>query len=260
MRGGVAEWLKATVLKTVEPSGSRGSNPFTSAIPHPAGLTYSHPESPMKLLRSMLNILAATALIIIYTSCSGGGPPKPGQVITLKEHSVHLKLATGWTGEVVGSDWSQWRRVQRGSATDPWIIPPITVTNTGKGPSGVIDERTKNWRFKGVKGTFDPKVDPLTSSYPVPPGLWSLNGMKIELQESELKTLPWPNVSNVQATVRLYENTHGVGETASLWHTYTVTFNVQDNAYEFVMSIPDNAETKDWIDSFWVSIEDFSVS
>ena len=30
--GGVAEWLKATVLKTVEPQGSVGSNPTASAI------------------------------------------------------------------------------------------------------------------------------------------------------------------------------------------------------------------------------------
>ena len=31
-RGGVAEWLKAAVLKTVEPQGSVGSNPTASAI------------------------------------------------------------------------------------------------------------------------------------------------------------------------------------------------------------------------------------
>ena len=30
-RGGVAEWLKAAVLKTVEPQGSVGSNPTSSA-------------------------------------------------------------------------------------------------------------------------------------------------------------------------------------------------------------------------------------
>ena len=177
----------------------------------------------------------------------------------LKEHGVHLKLADGWTGEVAGSDWTMWHRVQRGTGEEPWVIPPITVTNTGKGPSGTADERTKNWRFKGVKGAFDPKVDPLTSSYPVPPGLWSLDPLKLELQESTLKALPWKEVSDIQATVRLYENTHGTGETSALWHTYTVTFNAGPNAYEFVMSIPDNAVTQDWIDSFWASIEDFSL-
>ena len=33
MRGGVAEWFKAAVLKTVEPKGSGGSNPSSSANP-----------------------------------------------------------------------------------------------------------------------------------------------------------------------------------------------------------------------------------
>ena len=31
--GGLAEWSKAAVLKTVEPRGSRGSNPWPTAIP-----------------------------------------------------------------------------------------------------------------------------------------------------------------------------------------------------------------------------------
>jgi hypothetical protein len=35
MRGGVAEWFKAAVLKTVEPKGSGGSNPSSSANPRP---------------------------------------------------------------------------------------------------------------------------------------------------------------------------------------------------------------------------------
>ena len=30
--GGLAEWSKAAVLKTVEPRGSRGSNPWPTAI------------------------------------------------------------------------------------------------------------------------------------------------------------------------------------------------------------------------------------
>ncbi len=34
-RGGLAEWFKATVLKTVGPQGSAGSNPVSSAIKPP---------------------------------------------------------------------------------------------------------------------------------------------------------------------------------------------------------------------------------
>ena len=36
--GGMAEWFKATVLKTVEPQGSVGSNPTPSAKSVPFGL------------------------------------------------------------------------------------------------------------------------------------------------------------------------------------------------------------------------------
>lgn len=39
--GGVAEWSKAAVLKTVEPRGSEGSNPFSSA---------KHDEQATKML------------------------------------------------------------------------------------------------------------------------------------------------------------------------------------------------------------------
>ena len=42
--GGMAEWLKAAVLKTVEPQGSVGSNPTSSArlhTPGPPGVFFS---------------------------------------------------------------------------------------------------------------------------------------------------------------------------------------------------------------------------
>ena len=206
-----------------------------------------------------LAFTAATAITlgILAASCAGG-PPKPGREINLKEHHVHLKLADGWTGEVVSEDWTLWQRVQKGRAQDPWVIPPITVTNTGAGPSQG-NEGVKNWRFKGVKGTFNPNVSPLTSAYPVPPGLWSLEPQMLDLMETDTKMLPWPSVSDIQATVRLYENTHGAGDLATLWRTYTVTFNAGPNAYEFVMSIPDVENYRDWMNAFWASIEDFSV-
>ena len=37
--GGLAEWSKAAVLKTVEPRGSRGSNPWPTAITQRDSLT-----------------------------------------------------------------------------------------------------------------------------------------------------------------------------------------------------------------------------
>jgi hypothetical protein len=66
-------------------------------------------------------------------------------------------------------------------------------------------------------------------------------------------------MSDIQATVRLYENTHGADAAATLFHTYTVTFNAGPNAYEFVMSIPDTASYRDWMAGFWSSIQDLSL-
>ena len=211
----------------------------------------------MNLSRNLILIFIPVLLTGVL-SCAGG-PPKPGKDINLSKEGVHLVLSDNWTAEVASVDWTMWRRVQRGTGEEPWVIPPITATMTSGAPSTGPDERTLNWRFKGVAGQFDPTVDPVTSAYPVPPGLWSLDPQKLELEESDLKTLPWPSMTSVQATVRLYENTHGTGETSALWHTYTVTFNVGPNAYEFVMSIPDTAVERDWIDAFWASIVDLSI-
>jgi hypothetical protein len=210
----------------------------------------------MNISRKLIPVVVLAFLTGVL-SCAGG-PPKPGKDITLPKEGVHLVLSDGWTAEVTSVDWTMWRRVQRGTGEEPWVIPSITATMTSTAPSAGPDDRTMNWRFKGVSGRFDPTVNPLTSAYPVPPGLWSLDPQKLDLIESDIKALPWPSIGDVQATVRLYENTHGTGETSALWHTYTVTFNVGPNAYEFVMSIPDTPDYRDWIDAFWASITDLS--
>jgi hypothetical protein len=200
-----------------------------------------------------------TIIFLVATVSCADTPPKPGQNITLKENGVSLKLSDGWTGEVVSADWTLWERIKKGRANDPWVIPPITVTHSGAGPTKEGD-RVEGWRFKGVKGKFDPSVDPATSAYPVPPGLWSLDPQMLELQETDTKNLPWAGVSDIEATCRLFENTHGAGDMATLWHTYVVTFNAGENAYEFVMEIPEGADSKSRVDSFWSSIIDLTVN
>ncbi len=202
-----------------------------------------------------LPILAILPLLI---SCTGGGPPGPAQEISFPDQGVTLRLADGWQAEVIGPDWSLWQRVQKGRADDPWVMPPITATDIATGAPGPGD-RLMNWRLKGVRGNFDPSVNPLTSAYPSPPGLWILDPQKLDLLETRTRTLEWPGVAGTQATTRLYENTHGAGGTSAIWHTYTVTFNVGPNAYEFVMSLPDYVDHRDWIDRFWASIEDLSI-
>lgn len=197
-------------------------------------------------------------LLVVFTLSCGDSPPKPGQDISLKEFDIHIVLHNGWEGEVTGTDWTMWRRVKRGTAEEPWVIPPITVTNTGAGPMGV-DERVMSWRFKGVEGRFDPQVNPETSQYPVPPGLWSLDPQKLELQETQSLKLPFMN-REIRAVCRLYENAHGFGASESLWHTYTITFPIEEYTFEFVLSIPDTASTRDWQQAFWDSINKMSMS
>jgi hypothetical protein len=211
----------------------------------------------MTQLKIHILILIALLSSISVASCSSG-PPKPGRDITLKNQGVTLKLAEGWEGEVESTDWTMWRRVQRGTGEEPWVIPPITATKVGAGPQG-YDDRSMQWRFKAVKGVFDPTVNPLTSSYPVPPGLWSLDPQKLDLLEDQTQNLPWEGVSDIQATVRLYENTHGYAETSQIWQTLVVTFVVGGNTYEFVFSIPDSADKQEWTNAFWSSIEGLTI-
>jgi hypothetical protein len=218
----------------------------------------SYLESDMKILLKITTFMGFIFFALFILSCSGGGPPTPGREISLPAQGISIELAEGWEGLVVGTDWSVWERVRKGRADDPWVFPPITARNEAAGPQGG-GGRYMNWRFKGVTGTFDTLVNPLTSQYPVPEGLWSLDPQKLELLEQADQLLPWPGLADVTAKIRLYENTHGVASTASLWHTYTVTFNRGPTAYEFVMSIPDTVYHRDWIDEFWASIIDVSI-
>ena len=211
----------------------------------------------MTLQKATLATLAIAGFCILFSSCGPGGPPTPGREIVLDE-GVTLTLIEGWEAEVVGTDWAMWRRVQRGRGEQPWVIPPITATNVAGGTFG-YDRRKMYWRFKGVEGVFDPTVNPLTDAYPVPEGLWSLDPQKLELEWDHTRVLPWEGVSEIEATVRQYENTHGFGELSQLWHTQVVTFVVGANTYEFVLAIPDSADQRDWKEQFWGSIESLTI-
>lgn len=195
---------------------------------------------------------------LLLTASCGSGAPQPGQEMSFPEQGVSIRLAEGWEASVDGPDWSTWQRIQKGRTDEPWVMPPITGTNVAAGTFGPAD-RMMYWRLKGVRGNFDPTVDPLSGEYPYPPGLWMLNAQKLELLETVPRTLPWTGVEGIEATTRLYENTHGAGATAAIWHTYTVVFNVGPNAYEFVMSLPDFIDHREWIDKFWASVEELSI-
>ncbi len=211
-------------------------------------------QSTIKRITTFLLI----AILPILVACPGGGPPAPGREISFPDQGVAIMLADGWEGEVIGTDWSTWTRIQKGRTDETWVFPPVTVTDIGEGAIG-RDLRYRTWRFKGVEGIFDPSVSPLTSQYPVPQGLWALDPQKLDLRQDSRRILDWPSLTGVEATTRLYENTHGMSPNATLWHTYTVTFVVGENTYEFVMSIPDQMEPYEWIEEFWVSIEDVQI-
>jgi len=213
-------------------------------------------------MKSHINRILPTLLIVlipILTACPGGGPPAPGREISFPDQGVSISLADGWEAEVIGTDWSTWERIQKGRTDEPWVFPPVTATHIGAGAIGQ-DMRYRAWRFKGVEGVFDQTVNPLTSQYPVPPGLWSLDPQKLDLIQDSRRPLEWPSLNGIEATTRLYENTHGMSPNATLWHTYTVIFVVEGNTYEFVMSIPDQMDPYDWIEEFWKSVEDVQIS
>ena len=205
----------------------------------------------------IIPVLIFLTFVLLSISCTSGAP-QPGQEMSFPEHGVSIRLAEGWEASIDGPDWSIWQRIQKGRTDEPWVFPPITGTNVAAGTFGP-NNRLMQWRFKGVEGNFDPNVHPLTGAYPTPPGLWILDAQKLELLETVPRVLPWPGVEGIEATTRLYENTHGAGATASIWHTYTVVFNVGPNAYEFVLSLPDDIDYRDWMDEFWTSIEDLGI-
>jgi len=208
----------------------------------------------MSKIRFLFPLLILT--LFITTSCTKG-PPAPGQTITLEEQGITIGLSDGWEAEVEGADWTLWQRVQKGRAEEPWIIPPVTVTNVELGSVG-REQRMMQWRLKGVVGEFDPTVNPESSPDTVPPGLWALDSTKLELLEQSHRILEWSGLEGVEAEARLYENTHGYADTSAIWHTYTVAFTHDGNTYEFVMSLPDTIDYRDWIEQFWSSIQSFT--
>jgi len=212
----------------------------------------------MKILHLPVVLFTITVIMLSQISCTPGGPPVPGREMSFAEEGVSISVADGWQLEVEGTDWTMWQRVQKGRGEVTWVFPPVTATNVAAGTIGDA-ERYMTWKFKGVEGVFDETISPMTSNYPVPPGLWSLDPVKLDLIETQNRTLAWPGLSGIQPTVRLYENTHGAGASQAIWHTYVVTFAHGPNTYEFVMSLPDEAPMREWIDEFWASIEDVTI-
>lgn len=210
----------------------------------------------MRLISFQL-FLVVTVCPLLITSCSGEKPPEPGSEISMDKYGIHIVLNDPWTAECEGSDWSTWTRQQKGRVDEHWLFPPITAT---KNEAGGMYDRTKHWRFKGVVGLFDPGMNSEMPGYPVPEGLWALNPQMLEMQSQDQMTLPWASAESIQATVRIYENTHGEGAAATLWHTMTVTFNVGGNAYEFVMSIPADMDKRELVDDFWASIQTLEIA
>ena len=204
-------------------------------------------------------LIISLLITVLLTSC-GGGPPTPGREMSFADLGVTIKVAEGWECNVTGVDWSMWGRIQKGRADDPWVIPPVTCRDIATGGLGQNSARFMNWRLKAVDGVFDPNVNPLTSQYPSPPGLWILDSQKLELLETEKRILTWPSLDGVEATCRLYENTHGAGATSAIWHTYTVIFVVDEITFEFVMSMPDYVDHRNYMDKFWLSIVDLEIA
>jgi len=197
-------------------------------------------------------VLFIIILFVISLYCISCGGKGTFQSKSFPDVGVTIEVAGDWQMAVKGADKSAFKLKLEGQPD--YVFPPVTAAKGD--PTQDYVNPIPNWRFIGVKGEFDPKMNPMTSGYPKPDGLYFVGNTKGELQDERVRELPWPGAEGVQATVRLYEITHGVESlgTADLWHAYTVTFNHKGNALEFNFQIPSQADTKIWIDEFWKSI------
>ena len=186
---------------------------------------------------------------VLIASCGG---KKTFQSKSFPDVGVTIEAAADWQMAIKGADQSAFRLKLQGQPD--YVFPPVSAAKGN--PLEDLVNPIPNWRFIGVKGEFDPEMNPMTGSYPRPEGLYFVGNQKGELQDERVRELPWPGAEGVQATVRLYEITHGVESlgTADLWHAYTVTFNHNGNALEFNFQVPSQADTDGWIDGFWKSI------
>ncbi len=191
-------------------------------------------------------ILLLSVFPALISSCGG---PKTFSEITL-DTGVTITVADGWLMTVHSSDKSAFEH--RLSGQPEYIFAPITCAQGD--PTATDLSNIRNWRFIGVKGEFDPKMNPMTSEYPVPEGLYFVGPMKGELVDEYNEKLRWPGAEGIEAVFRLYEETHGTGAFSDLWHAYTVTFNYGGNAYEFNLRIPSEVDRQKTIEEFNKSI------
>ena len=202
-----------------------------------------------------LSLLLLT-IVVAAPGCSGGQ-----KVFTEKAYpdlGLVIVVNDNWGMTVRGSDNSAFKH--RLAGQPEYIFPPITAAKGDPTPADI--SRIPNWRFIGLKGEFDPEMSAMSADYPQPEGLYFVEPIKGELVEEDVRELPWPGAAGVNATVRLYEETHGLEAlaTADIWHAYTVTFNHDGNAYEFNLRIPSEANRLDWTDGFWQSIINLELS
>jgi hypothetical protein len=190
-------------------------------------------------------ILVLSVFPALISSCGGA---RTFTEITL-DTGVTIGVEDGWLMTIRSSDKSAFEH--RLSGQPEYVFAPITCAQGD--PTATDLSNIRNWRFIGLKGEFDPKMNPMTSEYPVPEGLYFVGPLKGELVDEYSKKLDWTGAEEVDAVFRLYEETHGTGAFTDLWHAYTVTFNYDGNAYEFNMRIPSEVDTQK-------SIYDFSIS
>ncbi len=210
----------------------------------------------MKELKSLAVLFVMLISVVLIMSCAQR--PRPGRIIDCIDQGVTLTLVNGWEGETIDTDWRAYKRILKGREDFMWVFPPITARDI---PVAEVEDRSgyMKWRFKGVEGTFDPNISPTSRDFPVPPGLWSMDPTKLEVLGSNRVILEWPGVQGTEATARIYEVIRGTGDTMAIRRTYVVTFNYGENAYEFVMFIPNPNFERDYIEAFWSSIEDVQI-
>ncbi len=205
--------------------------------------------------RNITGLMIALLMLALLSSC---GIPKPFRTVFYPDAGVKLEVASDWLMTIKSADKSAFK--SRLEFQPDYVFPPISAEKGD--PTEEYTTPIPNWRFIGVKGEFDPEMDPMREPYPQPEGLYYVPGFKGDLQYQQVKDLPWPGAEGTKATVRLYEVTHGLESlgTADIWNAYTVTFNHDGNALEFNFQIPSTIDPNEWIDDFWVSIKRLELS
>ena len=86
----------------------------------------------MRTINSAFIFFAIVLVNLSILSCSGG-PPTPGREIAFPDLGISIRLAEGWEGQVVSTDWSVWERIQKGRTDETWVFPPVTARNEAAG-------------------------------------------------------------------------------------------------------------------------------